>query len=246
MENKMESLKKTARLAGILYLVIILASVYGHIFVPLKIFVRGDAVGTANNILANEFLFRSCIVAGLIEATAFLLLAFTLHRLLKSVNNQQAKLMFAFISVQVPVALVLAVIKFMALTIVRNETGVTISPAETPATAMMLLNTVRYGSTVLGIFGGLWLFPLGTLVFRSRFIPQSIGIILMVAAVGNLIYGLMGVLFSAYSQSPIPAFILFFISEIPIMLWLLITGVKDHISIAVIAEKDQPLANHLY
>ena len=136
----MASLKKTARLAGVLYLIIVVASVYGHMYVPLQIFVRGDAAGTINNILANEFLFRSCIVAGLIEATAFLMLALTLHRLFKGVNDQQARLMVALISVQIPVALVLAVVKFMALTIAMNEVSVTITPGETPAVAMMLLN----------------------------------------------------------------------------------------------------------
>lgn len=237
MKDKLVSLKKTARLAGLLYLVIVVASVYGHMYVPMQIFVRGDAIGTANNILQNEFLFRSCIVAGLVEATAFLLLAFTLHRLLKGINDQQARLMVALISVQIPVALVLAIVKFMALTIVRNEALVTITPAETPAVAMMFLNTVRYSGTVLGIFGGLWLFPLGMLVFKARFIPQTIGILLLVAGTGTLVYGLMGVLFPAYGSSPIPAFIFFILAEIPFMLWLLIKGVKDHISIAVISEK---------
>lgn len=238
MENKIDTLKRTARLAGLLYLVIVLTSVYGHMYVPLQIFVRGDAAGTVNNILANELLFKSCIIAGLIEATAFLLLAFTLHRLFRGINSQQSKLMVALMSVQIPVALVFAVVKFMALTIARNEVAVSITPADTPAVAMMLLNTVRYGSTVLGVFDGLWLFPLGMLVFRARFIPKAMGILLIVAGAGNLMYGLMGVLFPAVSQSPVPAFALFFLTEIPFMLWLLIKGVKDHISIAVISEQE--------
>jgi hypothetical protein len=240
MEDKMASLKKTARFAGLLYLVIVIASVYGHMYVPLQIFVRGDAAGTVNNILANEFLFRSCIIAGLIEATAFLLLAFTLRRLLKGVNNEQSRLMVALMSIQIPVALVLAVIKFMALTIAKNELLVTITPGETPAVAMMLLNTVRYGSTVLGIFDALWLFPLGMLVFRARFIPQAMGVVLITAGAGNLVFGLVDVLFPDYSLSPITAFAFFALAEIPFMLWLLIKGVKDHISIAVISERQSP------
>jgi hypothetical protein len=246
MKEKMVSLKKTARHAGLLYLIIVIASLYGHMYVPLQIFVRGDAVGTANNILQNEFLFRSCIVAGLIEATAFLLLAHTLHRLFKGINDQQSRLMVALISIQIPVALVLAIVKFMALTIVRNEVLVTITPADTPAVAMMFLNTVRYSGTVLGIFGGLWLFPLGLLILKARFIPQTMGVLVLVAATGTLLYGLMGVLAPAYGSSPIPSFVFFILAEIPLMLWLLIKGTRDHISIAVVAEKNYPLANHLY
>jgi hypothetical protein len=235
MENKIDTLKRTARLAGLLYLVIVLASVYGHMYVPLQIFVKGDAAATANNILSKELLFRSCIVAGLLETTAFLMLAFTLDRLFKGINNLQSRLMVALISVQVPVGLLFAVLKFVAITVLKNDI---VTVGEPAGVSMMFLNTVRYGSTVLGIFSGLWLFPLGMLVFRARFIPKAMGILLIIAGAGDLVYGLMGVLFPAYSQSPLPAFAFFILAEIPFMLWLLIKGVKDHISIAVISEQE--------
>jgi hypothetical protein len=242
MEEKMASLKRAARLAGILYLVIVLASVYGHMYVPMQIFVKGDAAATASNILANEFLFRSCIVAGLIEATAFLLLAVTLYRLLKDINDQQAKLMAALIGVQVPVALVFAVVKFMALMTLKADTSAAIPVSSFPDIAMIFLNIIRNGSAVLGIFSGLWLFPLGMLLFKARFIPRALGVLVIVAGAGNLLYSLISVLFPDYGQSPLPAFIFFILGEIPIMLWLLIKGVKDHISITVISERHIPEA----
>ena len=216
MEDKMASLKKTARLAGLLYLVIVLASVYGHMYVPSRIFVMGDAAATANNILTNEFLFRSCIVVGLIETTAFLLLALTLHRLLREINDRHAKLMVAFISVQIPVGFVFAVLKFMAITVLKNDAPGLIPTGEPVGAAMMFLNIIRYGSTVLGIFSGLWLVPLGMLIFKARFIPQVLGVSLIVAGAGSVVYGLIAVLFPAYGQTPIPAFIFFGLGEIPI------------------------------
>lgn len=233
----MISLRKAARLAGLLYLVIVLASVYGHMYVPSQIFVMGDAAATAGNILSNEFLFRSCIVAGLIEATAFLLLALSLYRLLKDVNGQQAKLMAALIGVQVPVALVFAVVKFMALITLKPDAQGMIPAGGVPGVSMIFLNIIRNGSTVLGIFSGLWLLPLGMLIFRSRFIPQALGVSLIVSGAGSVAYGLISVLFPNYGQTPLPAFIFFILGEIPVMLWLLIRGVKDHISITVISER---------
>ena len=222
MTDKMTFLKKTARLAGWLYLVIVLASVYGHMYVPSQIFVMGDAAATANNILSNQFLFTSCIVAGLIETTAFLLLALTLYRLLKEINGHQAKLMAALMGVQVPLAVVFAVVKFMALMVLKNDAWGTMTRGEVPGVVMMFLNTVRYGSTVLGILGGLWLLPLGMLIWRARFIPQILGILVMIAGVGSVVYGLIGVLLPDYNQTPIPAFAFFVLGEIPVMLWLLI------------------------
>lgn len=232
----MTPLKSTARFAGILYLVIVLASVYGHMYVPSVIFVRGDAVGTINNIVTNEFLFRSCIVVGLIETTAFLLLALTLYKLLKGINGNQAKLMLTLMAVQIPLALVFTVIKFMALMIVKNDVPGLVPPGEVPAIAVMLLNTMRYGNTVLAMFAALWLLPLGLLVFRSRIIPQTLGILLIIAGTGSVVYGLIAVLLPGYGQSPIPAFIFFALGEIPIMLWLLIKGVKEYVVIEIISE----------
>ena len=85
--NKMNSNKKTARLAGLLYLILAITGAYGAMYVPSKIMVRGDAVATANNILANEFLFRSGIASIIISQVIFVLLAFALYRLLKQVNE---------------------------------------------------------------------------------------------------------------------------------------------------------------
>jgi hypothetical protein len=237
MEDRMASLKKTARLAGMLYLVIVLASVYGHMYVPLRIFVTGGAAATANNILANEFLFRTCIVAGLIETTAFLLLALALYHLLKDVNGRQAKLMAALMIVQVPVALVFAVVKFMALMTLKSAAPGIIPAGGLPGVAMIFLNIIRNGSAVLGIFSALWWFPLGMLLFRARFIPKALGVLLITSGAGSLAYSLVSVLFPGYSQTPLPEFIFFVLGEIPVMLWLLTKGVKDHISISVIAER---------
>ena len=61
METNLSSLKKTARLAGLLYLIWVIAGVYGVMYVPSKTFVGGDSVATSNKILANEFLFRTAI-----------------------------------------------------------------------------------------------------------------------------------------------------------------------------------------
>ena len=79
MEQTIVSLKKTARLAGLLYLMLALASFNGIMYVPGKIIVRGDAIATANNILANEFLFRTGIAVHLISVTTFLFLALVLQ-----------------------------------------------------------------------------------------------------------------------------------------------------------------------
>src|SRR5829696_8239880 len=95
MKAKASSLKKMARLAGVLYLALILSSLYSHWFVPSKIFVRGNAVATTNNILANEFLFRTSVIVSLLEMVIFLFLVLVLFRLFKQVNHQLSIVMVA-------------------------------------------------------------------------------------------------------------------------------------------------------
>ncbi len=166
MEEKMTSLKKNARIAGSLYLIMVLTSLYAHVYVPLQIFVKGDAVATTNNILANEFLFRTCIVVSLVGATIFLFLALSLCRLLKEVSTPLAIVMVALVGVQIPIAFVLGTLKLTSLMILKNEVSITVSPGQLPDLAMLFLQITRNGYTTLALFGGLWLFPLGLLVYK--------------------------------------------------------------------------------
>lgn len=59
MEINSSSLKNTARIAGLLYLILIITGIYGIMYIPSQIIVAGDTVATANNILSNELLFRT-------------------------------------------------------------------------------------------------------------------------------------------------------------------------------------------
>ena len=102
MENKVHSLKKTARLAGLLYLIWILTAIYDLMYVQPQTIVTGDAVATANKILANEFIFRTGIINGIFSSTVWLLIGLTLYRLFKQVNEHQAKLLVALVIVQIP------------------------------------------------------------------------------------------------------------------------------------------------
>lgn len=57
MGTNLISLKKTARHAGLLYLIWIITAIYGIVYVPSKTIVQGDAYATAKKIIDNEFIF---------------------------------------------------------------------------------------------------------------------------------------------------------------------------------------------
>jgi hypothetical protein len=99
----MDSTKKTARIAGLLYLLMGVAAIFG-LNIPSGFIVRGDAAATANKIAASQLFYRFCVVSDLAAQILFVFLVLTLYQLLKGVNKRQATLMVALVLVQVPMA----------------------------------------------------------------------------------------------------------------------------------------------
>ena len=84
---------KAARVAGAVYLLLVVIAPFRLIYVPSTLFVRGNATATANNIAAHELLFRLGIVSDLLSGTICIFLALALYRLLKGVDQNHAVLM---------------------------------------------------------------------------------------------------------------------------------------------------------
>ncbi len=220
--------KKNARIAGLLYLLLAIIAPYGVMYVPSKTIVRGDAVATANNILANEFLFRTGIVSHLISVIIFLFLVLVLYRLLKQVNEHQAKLMVALVIVQIPIVFLIETFKITSLMILKGEVLKTLAPEQLQDLAMMFLKIHGYGLSMLEIFMGLWLIPFGLLVYKSGFIPRLLGVLLLIAGIGYIVDSFTFMLFPNYRAFTFqPALIFSGLGELSTMLWLLIKGVKE-------------------
>src|ERR1700688_1813540 len=111
----MNSTKKTARIAGLLYLVNGVTGFFGIIYVPGRLIVSGNATATANNILASERLFRLGIASELICAVEFVFLFWILYRLLGAVNKTHASLMVILGLVFVPIMVVNTLSEIAAL-----------------------------------------------------------------------------------------------------------------------------------
>ena len=92
----MHQTAKAARIAGAIYLSMVIVAPFCMLYVPGKLIVRGDATATAANILAHETMFRLSIFGDLIGHVIFICLGIALYRLLSSVNKTWALLMVAF------------------------------------------------------------------------------------------------------------------------------------------------------
>ena len=76
----MHPLNKTARVAGFLYLLVVISGFFSLMYAPGKLFVPGDASAMASNILAHQSLFRAYIVVGLISGLLFIATVLALYQ----------------------------------------------------------------------------------------------------------------------------------------------------------------------
>jgi len=231
METKVYTLKKTARLAGLLYLIWVIIGIYGLIFVPLQTIVAGNAAATAQKILSNEFIFRTGIIVDIVTNTIWVFLVLILYRLFKDVNKRQAKLMVALVIVQIPAVFFVESLNITSLILFKAEILQTFQLSQRQDLAMLFLKINDYGTLILEMFWGLWLLPFGYLVYKSGFIPRLLGILLLLNGIAYIIASFVSILFPDYqtiiTQIAMPFWIL---GEISITLWFLIKGTKNNIS----------------
>jgi hypothetical protein len=100
-------------------------------------------------------------------------------------------------------------------------------PDQLQAQAMLFVNLYKNGTVIAQIPYGIWLFPLGYLVFKSGFLPKILGIFLIADFFGQLIFVMQRFLLPGYAAISYPCLVVGFIAELSLTLWLLIKGVKD-------------------
>lgn len=226
----MDSTKKTARIAGALYLVVVVSGIFSLLYVPSQLIVWDDASATVANIVASELLFRLGIVSGLICYLAFLVLPLVLHELLKPVNKTYALLMVVLAVVSVPIAYINMISKLDVLTLISGGEYTNAYQADQlHAQVMLLLESHNNGILIVQLFWGLWLLPFGYLVFKSGFLPKIFGILLMAGCFGYLIDFLGYFLFPGYGDTIIPTLVGLpaSLGETGICLWLLMVGIQE-------------------
>jgi len=223
----MDETKRTARLAGVLYLVLALSAPIGLMYVPGRLIVRGDATATADRIRASEWLLRVGIGSELFHQVIGILLVLVLYRLFKQVNQGHAVLLVVFSLAAVPIVFLNVLNEIAALILLDGPAFLSVfDRAQREAMAMLFLRMHGLGFVVASIFWGLWLFPFGMLVIRCGFIPRLFGVLLWVAGVAYLA--------SAFATLVVPAIapfvnryaLLLEVAEVPIIFWLLIRGAR--------------------
>jgi len=223
----MHPIKKAARIAGAIYLSMVITGPFSLIYVPGKLIVQGNATATAANVLAHDTMFRLAIVAGLFGQIIFICLAVALYRLLRDVSKNWARLMVGLVLVSAAVGFVDELNNLGARILFRGGEFLSVfDRAQLDALGMLFIRLHGQGIMIAEIFWGLWLFPFGLLVFRSRFLPRWIGVWLMINCFGYVILSMTSLFFHAYTDKLFLWLQPVLFGELAIMLWLLIKGAK--------------------
>jgi len=218
---------KTARVAGFLYLILIICGMFSYMFVNSRLIVPGDTATTVNNIMASKSLYVSGIISWLISEVAFVLLVYVLYKLLKPVNKNHALLMVMFVLVAVPISFINELNKFAALLLLSGADYLTAFTAnQLHALVPLFLDLHEYGIHINSMFFGLWLLPFGYLVFKSGYIPRILGILLMIGWLGYMLEFFTFFLLPDFNAAIEPVFMITGIGEFLLPLWLLIKGVN--------------------
>jgi Domain of unknown function (DUF4386) len=217
--------KKAGHIAGVIYLSLVLVAPFAMLYVPGKLIVRGNAAATADNILAHETMFRLSIFGDLIGHIIFICLAVALYRLLGSVNKTWAMLMLSFVLVSAAVGFLNTLNNIGAVILFRGgEFLDVIDKTQRDALGMLFVRLHNQGEFISEIFWGVWLFPLGLLVYRSRFLPRTLGIWLIIACFGWIALSITALFFPTHYSRLFAWLQPAFFAEMAIMLYFLIRG----------------------
>jgi hypothetical protein len=228
MTFTMNTLKRNARIAGFLYLLMAVTAPFSLMYIPGKLIIWENAAQTASNILASQTLFRLSIIGELLSAVIFLFLVMVLYRLFSNVDKNLSRIMAGMVLASVAITFVNDINDIAALVLIRG--GEFLSAIEKPqrdALAMLFINLHGQGHFVNEMFWGLWLFPFGILTMKSKFIPQIFGILLLINGLTYIVLSLTWLLKPEYgnlfTKITMPALF----GELWIILWFLIKGVRE-------------------
>jgi hypothetical protein len=220
--------KKTARVAGFLYLLHFVAFFLADNGVHATAVGSIDLAATARSMMASEGLFRIGFVSFLLTAVFFLLSAWALSVLLKPVNEDLASLFVLLNLGGVAVWCISQISELAALLLLSGADYLNVFPADQlQALAMLFLSLYQNGFMIAQLPLNLWLFPLGYLVFKSGFLPRILGILLIADGFAMLLWFFQFFFFPGYEAVSTVGLAVGLIAEGSFCLWLLIKGVRD-------------------
>jgi hypothetical protein len=224
--QKSHAIQRTARLVGLLILIMAVFAPFSMIYVPSTLIVPGDAATTAQNIMASEGLFRLGIASDAVVVLLELVIVVLLYVLLKPVSKTLS-LVAAFSRLAMTVIQGVNLLPHFVVLLLLSGAGylTVFAPDQLQALGLLFLNAHAEVVLIWGFFFGLHLLVLGYLVYKSGYIPRTVGVLLMIASLCYLTQSFGNILLPQY-EGIFTSVGLLSTVEIALPLWLLIKGVN--------------------
>jgi len=218
--------KQLARIAGFLYLVVIVGGAFAEIFVRQRFVVDSDAVATANNILSHEQVYRWGFVADLIACLCNVPLAMIFYELFKVVNRRGALLVVYFTLVGTAIQVTALFNHFEPLILLKRGQDLGVNLQLLQAQAYMALRLQSTGYAVALTFFGCYCLVMGYLIFQSTFLPRIIGLLLVIEGACYLTNSFVVFLAPEIANRIFGFLLASGMAEVILCLWLLVMGVN--------------------
>ena len=223
--TKVQPAAGVVRAAGVLYLVLVVTSIFGLI-ASQSLIVPHDANATAHNIRSSETLFRLALVSMLIATIAFVFLGRELYRLLKDVNTAQASLMVVLVLLSVPISFLSLLNEVAALRLIDGPAISGLGASQANGLALFFLGLSGDTNALNSSFFGLWLLPFGLLVIKSGFIPRILGYLLIIAGCSYLVGSLNFLLSPPFGPVVSGIVTVGYLGELPVVGWLVFRAAR--------------------
>lgn len=216
-----------ARVAGLGYLCIVFFGFYASMFVAGRVVVWDDAAATARNLLTQEFLFRSGIVAELVMCAGVVLSGACLYLALRHVNNGLATVAASFRLAEGAIVAIVVLMKFAALDVLTGgDPFAAFNAAQLESFALLFLHLHGLSIYIVVLLMGLGCAIFCYLLFASRSIPRFLSAWGMLTYTQMVVGAVFVILFPQYWQWVQISFAPGALFELTLGLWLLIAGLK--------------------
>ena len=210
------------RIIGVVYVSYFLIAFLGDFFIK-RVLVAGDPAATATNLLAHEATYRAGFAIGMVGNMIYIVLTALFYRLLKPVNGTISLLMAFFSLVGCTTQIMAGILQLAPLAVLRDsQLAGAFQPEQLRAAALVNLRIYSQVFNISFVQFGLFDVMLGYLIFKSKFLPRIIGILMMVA----------GVVAMTFLYPPLAIALKWFVLPVDalgegvLMLWLIIKGVN--------------------
>jgi hypothetical protein len=219
--------KNLTRIAGFCYLVVIATGLFSEVFVRQALRVSNNALATAQNIQANEMLFRWGFVADLINFVVGIPTVLIIYHFFKKSNKILLQIALALVIIQTAIIAVNLLNQITPLLLLGNDTYLnTFQQSQLATLSLLSLNIQAQGYGIGLVFFGFYCILIGYVIFKTNAIPKIIGIAYALAGLCYLISNFTMFLSKGFAN---PLFIYFaipiFLGELSLCLWLLVKGI---------------------